>query len=242
MSLFTQVNELTPKRKRSYMDLLVNPKDIYKAVEMMHYSRYLGFRGIGLSVEFLFKKNEYNYEIDEIISKIQKLEDELGLQLIFKIPRYLVRKNVMKFLDPLKTIIYDFASNSDEFRKLLKTEANVIVVSISKLADNLKKSNINLLLQTEKAVEIIIKDLWTNSLSDLQRIIKLNNRIFSLLNKDLPIYVVSGAENIVEMRNPYQIRSFLALLGVRENSILKLLEERPKNVLEKTKPIIFLEK
>ncbi|MGQ4891981.1 MAG: RNase P subunit p30 family protein [Candidatus Njordarchaeia archaeon] len=224
-------------RKRAYFDLHILPKSGSDLIEMVAMAKHMGYSGVGVSITHLVD------EIGESVEKIGELERKLDINILIKVDEKKTKSIKSVKLDPLKTLYYRVVENEKDFRKQLnKKDLNILTVPIGKLADVLNINTLNLLKQTDKAVEVTVKQLWLSNPIELQRIIKSVQKVIWLLNKRANIYVASGAENTSEMRNPIAIRSILKLLDIKDQRTIEMLSTIPQNIVKITKPIIIIDK
>ena len=223
-------------KERAYYDLHLKPSSLSEAIKMLYSASYMGFKGVGLELTSLTNELE-----NDTFEKLKETSEKLNLNLYFMIKTPIKKERTIKNLDPLKTIIFQVAENEKEFRRHLKNpEIQVITINPSSILDIVNPSNLNLLKQTNKALEILLKQLWLSDHIELQRLIKNIYKVVWLLNKKNKIYVSSGAEHYAEMRNPRVIRSLLRIIGVKDERTLYMLSELPNRIIWETKPVISL--
>ncbi len=223
-------------KKREYYDLHLKPVDEQEAIQMLHAANYMGYTGIGLNISNLITEEKFN------TNELEKKANRLGVKIIYILESKKISEKNAKRFDPLRTINIDFAENEKEFRKKLKNpNLQVISISLNSIHEIINTSNLNLLKQTNKAIEIILKPLWLNSAVELQRLLKNIYKVTWLLNKKNKIYVSSGATKLIEMRNPLAIRSYLKLLGIKDEKTIYMLSELPSNIVFETKTVIQIE-
>ncbi len=223
-------------KKRDYYDLHLKPKNIIEAVKMIYAAKYMDFAGIGLNIANLIdEERDFNLKIFEEKAR------ELGVKIIYILEGKHVDKKTLKKFDPLKTLVLDTAETESKFRKHLRNpDIHVISTPINAVNEIVNTSNLNLLKQTNKALEITLKPLWSSNNVELQRLLKNIYKVTWLLNKKNKIYVSSGSTQVTEMRNPRAIRSYLRVIGIKDEKTIYMLSKLPGNIIFETKPVIYI--
>jgi len=93
-----------------------------------------------------------------------------------------------------------------------------------------------------KHIEVTLKDIIFASPTERVQSLSKFFRKVKLANKPtLPLFFSSKASDVTEMLSPRAIRSFLKLIGFREETIIKCLIDQPRALLDLPMKAILVE-
>lgn len=216
--------------KRNFYDLYLVP-NIDKVKSFLQLARYLGYSGVGIQL------NNYSFDI---LKHVIDLSKRIGIKVLFRInePRYIEELAALSNRIVTSMIV----KSEKEFREGIKLR-NIRILSFNSLdfARLMTKENLNIIKQyPEKFIEVTIADLINAQRKERAFIISLLHKKIKLINsKSLRLIISSGAKSLNELSSPRCVRSFLRILGVKENRILESMSDNPKIVFKLPRRIII---
>ena len=224
--------------KPAFYDLFIDIQEEH-IEDVLLFSKHLGYKGIGINL-----RNEDIKDIRQIETKLINLAKETNIDICFRTPYDVVKKlNVNR--DELKTlfsIIYIDVKTRKDFESALKNPyINIISLQIDIFSNIISQELINLLLQRpDKLLEIRLSKILKVNAPERASILYSLYRKIDLLRKPAFKFIISSqAESLTEMISPRMLRSFLRILGLKEEKILEAISLLPSRIIKQPWPIII---
>lgn len=215
--------------QHKYVDLDVEIRTVEDAVILFPLFRHLGYKGIAVRLPDQLLENID--KVENFIHALLEISKKNNLMILFKIC-FNARKIEMPFVKQNYLRYLQIADEAALRKAIFKREYRLLSISITVFPYILKEEIVNLIKQArDKYIEITLRDLFYIPATHRRSIISMIFRKSRLFNKpDLPLIVSSGAKNKNDLLSPRCIRSFLRILGFKEDRILDIMVYNPSKV------------
>lgn len=203
------------------VDFCIYFKNVEETLKTVNYAFKIGFNTIIISLTFKEEENLKNlvnkaYEVKNIIENYNL---KYNLKNVF-LRVHLIGSSISWFKNCLRKIRYRFHIISakpltiNSFRFAGRDRRiDVIVYENKNLSRFFDKSQMKLMKNSEKALEIQFNSLWSSS-NYKGLIFNLRRTLSLALRSNVPIIISSGSSTLNNIKTPYQLMSLLTILGI----------------------------
>jgi len=222
--------------KRAFYDLYILT-NIEKAKDFLLLAKHLGYSGVG--VEILYSKVS-----SEILKKIIEISNLVGIDVLLRLnesEQSIYRKSPKWGYKVITSV--NIESEQDFREKIRQRNIRILSFNFMDFAKIIKKETLNIIKQyPDKFIEVKIIDLLKTQRKERALALSILHRKIKLLNsKHLRLIISTGAKSLSDLISPRCVRSFLRLIGIRDDRILDFISENPKAIFKLPRQIIVKE-